>query len=121
MCARARERLMEIRNRIRDNLWVIVFLASARVLTACGDDSSGDGGGGSDSGTDVDPNSPVGVRRFIDSQIPGGVAKLQVPAMDKDIPVPPAPAAYPGRFDTTESKRYLGKLLFHDPVRTQRV
>jgi len=112
---------MEIRNRIRDNLWVIVFLASARVLTACGDDSSGDGGGGSDSGTDVDPNSPVGVRRFIDSQIPGGVAKLQVPAMDKDIPVPPAPAAYPGRFDTTESKRYLGKLLFHDPVRTQRV
>ena len=43
---------------------------------------------------------------------------MQVPDV---IPVPDAPAGYPGRFDITEAKRYLGKLLFHDPVRTQRV
>ena len=26
-----------------------------------------------------------------------------------------------GRYKTTEAKRYLGKLLFHDPVRTARI
>ena len=27
----------------------------------------------------------------------------------------------PDRYVTTEAKRYLGKLLFHDPVRTARI
>ena len=40
------------------------------------------------------------LRRFIDRQV-GGIDKLKVPA--------------------TEVKRFLGKLLFHDPVRTTRI
>jgi len=51
-----------------------------------------------------------------------GIDKLKVPAKDADIPVPRLPdgtVAY--RYQTTEAKRYLGKLLFHDPVRTARV
>ncbi len=69
----------------------------------------------------VDEISAQAVRKLVDSATPGGLAKLMVPATDANIPVPPAPQGYAGRFDTTEAKRYLGKLLFHDPVRTQRV
>jgi len=35
--------------------------------------------------------------------------------------VPPEDPARPGRYKTTEAKRYLGKLLFHDPVRSARI
>src|ERR1700693_6162197 len=66
-------------------------------------------------------NSPVQLRQFIGQQV-GGIDKLQVPATNAAIPVPPPPAgnvAY--RYETTEAKRYLGKLLFHDPIRTARV
>jgi hypothetical protein len=48
-----------------------------------------------------------------------------VPAKDADIPVPApragTPPEYKDRYKTTEAKRYLGKLLFHDPVRTARI
>lgn len=64
---------------------------------------------------------PQALRQSIGAAIPGGIARMMVPANDAGIPVPPAPAGYPGRFDTTEAKRFLGKLLFHDPVRTVRV
>jgi hypothetical protein len=68
-------------------------------------------------------NSPDGVRQYISAQA-GGIAKLTVPATDADIPVP-APVAGSGntpyRYETTEAKRYLGKQLFHDPVRTVRI
>jgi Di-haem cytochrome c peroxidase len=60
------------------------------------------------------------LRNFIGQQV-GGINKLRVPATNADIPVPPAPATQPDRYQTTEAKRYLGKLLFHDPVRTARV
>jgi cytochrome c peroxidase len=60
-------------------------------------------------------NSPTQLRRFIDQQV-GGIDKLKVPATDAGIPVPPGL-----RFQTTEAKRYLGKLLFHDPVRSARI
>lgn len=77
-------------------------------------------------GHDDDDMTPVGptaaeLRAYIDSTTPGGLARLRVPATDAEIPVPPSPAGYPGRYDTTEAKRYLGKLIFHDPIRTQRV
>ena len=52
----------------------------------------------------VDPISAAAVRAYIDGQIPGGRAKLQVPAADRAIPVSPAPQAYPGRFDTTDAE-----------------
>jgi cytochrome c peroxidase len=60
------------------------------------------------------------LRSFIDQQV-GGIDKLKVPATNADIPVPPAKAAEPDRYKTTEAKRFLGKLLFHDPVRTARI
>lgn len=83
---------------------------AALALVGCQDD-------------DTPPEGPTAaeVRELIDSTTPGGLASLMVPATDAEIPVPPAPADYAGRFDTTEAKRYLGKLLFHDPIRTQRV
>ncbi len=63
------------------------------------------------------------VRKYISSQV-GGLDKLTVPATDAAIPVP-APVAGSGntpyRYETTEAKRYLGKQLFHDPVRTVRI
>jgi len=60
------------------------------------------------------------VRQFIARQV-GGLEKLMVPATNADIPVPPGPATQPNRYETTEAKRFLGKLLFHDPVRTARI
>jgi hypothetical protein len=81
--------------------------------------SSSSGSGSSSSGGDI--VTAQDVRTLIETAIPGGADKLKVPATDDKIPVPPAPPGYAGRFDTTEAKRFLGKLLFHDPVRTQRV
>ena len=59
------------------------------------------------------------LRQFIDRQV-GGINKLMVPANDAAIPVPFDPAR-PDRYKTTPEKRFLGKMLFHDPVRTARV
>jgi Di-haem cytochrome c peroxidase len=64
--------------------------------------------------------SPTQLREFIDHQV-GGLDKLMVPADDASIPVPPEDPSRPGRYKTTEAKRYLGKLLFHDPVRSARI
>lgn len=66
-------------------------------------------------------NSPVAVRRLIDQQV-GGIARLKVPAKDGDIPLPKRPdGSVNPRYRMSEAKRYLGKLLFHDPIRTARV
>src|SRR5271156_1158347 len=67
--------------------------------------------------------SPEELRQYISTQV-GGLDKLTVPPTDAAIPVP-APIAGSGhtpyRYETTEAKRYLGKQLFHDPVRTVRI
>jgi cytochrome c peroxidase len=66
-------------------------------------------------------NSSTQLRRFIDTQV-GGIQKLMVPAHDADLPQPRFADGSPDpRFQTTEAKRYLGKQLFHDPVRTARI
>src|SRR6266581_9621588 len=66
-------------------------------------------------------NSPTQLRRFIDQQV-GGIALLIVPAHDSDLPQPRLPDGSPDPFfQTTEAKRYLGKQLFHDPIRTARI
>jgi cytochrome c peroxidase len=66
-------------------------------------------------------NSPTQLRRFIDQQV-GGIQKLMVPAHDSDLPQPRLENGSPDpQFQTTEAKRYLGKQLFHDPVRTARI
>jgi cytochrome c peroxidase len=60
------------------------------------------------------------LRGFIGRQV-GGLERLKVPADDLAIPLPPEDPSRPGRYRTTEAKRFLGKLLFHDPVRTSRI
>ena len=66
-------------------------------------------------------NSPTQLRRFIDEQV-GGIEKLMVPAHDSELPQPRLPDGSPDPlFQTTEAKRYLGKMLFFDPVRTARI
>jgi cytochrome c peroxidase len=65
--------------------------------------------------------SPVQLRQYIDQQV-GGIQKLQVPADDASMPVPrQADGSVNPRYQTTEAKRFLGKMLFHDPVRTARI
>lgn len=65
--------------------------------------------------------SPTQLRRFIDQQV-GGIQKLQVPQQDMDLPQPRLADGTPDpSFRTTEAKRYLGKMLFFDPVRTARI
>ena len=65
--------------------------------------------------------SSAKLRQFIDQQV-GGIDKLKVPANDADIPQPRLPDGSPDPFfKTTEAKRYLGKQLFHDPVRMVRI
>ena len=76
-------------------------------------------------GSDEDDRNESGashsrLRNFIGEQV-GGIDKLRVPAKNADIPVPPGPMAEPYRYETTEAKRFLGKMLFHDPVRTTRI
>jgi len=66
-------------------------------------------------------NSPTQLRRFVDTQV-GGIEKLMVPAHDSDLPQPRLSDGSPDPFfKITEAKRYLGKQLFHDPIRTARI
>jgi cytochrome c peroxidase len=66
-------------------------------------------------------SSPAQLRRFIDAQV-GGIQKLMVPARDADLPQPRLADGSPDPFfQITEAKRYLGKQLFHDPIRTARI
>src|SRR5690349_500276 len=61
------------------------------------------------------------LRQFISQQV-GGLDKLKVPENDADIHFPRQPDGIVNpRYKTTEEKRYLGKLLFHDPIRTARI
>ena len=69
----------------------------------------------------AEDNSPAQLRRFIDQQV-GGIQKLMVPADNDDIPQPRLANGSPDPlFQTTEAKRYLGKLLFHEPARATRI
>ena len=65
-------------------------------------------------------HAPAQLRAFIAAQV-GGLDKLEVPIDDSSIPLPPEDPERPGRYATTDAKRFLGKMLFHDPVRTARV
>ena len=92
-------------------------LAALAVTLLCGglaaahDDDEDDRGRGR--------GNAAQLRQFISGQV-GGLQKLMVPPDDASIPVPFDPAR-PDRYKTTPEKRFLGKMLFHDPVRTARV
>src|SRR5215470_12153174 len=69
----------------------------------------------------VGGSSPVQLRRFIDRQV-GGIEKLMVPATNEEIPQPRLADGSPDpQLQTTEAKRYLGKLIFHEPARATRI
>lgn len=72
------------------------------------------------SAADALRESSAKLRARIARQV-GGLETLRVPSNDSSIPLPPADPKRPGRYETTEAKRYLGKLLFHDPVRSTRI
>ena len=99
-----------------------VTVAAVAVTLLCGglalahdDDRDGDRGG------DRGSIAASFVRQFIGTQV-GGIQKLVVPADNASIPLPrQADGSVNPRFSTTEEKRFLGKMLFHDPVRTARV
>ncbi len=87
----------------------IRFAVAAALSAMCGSVASEQGIG------------PIQLRQFIDQRV-GGIEKLIVPALDTDIPQPRLDdGSLDPRFKTTEAKRYLGKLLFFDPVRTARI
>jgi cytochrome c peroxidase len=66
-------------------------------------------------------NSPSQLRRFIDQQVEG-IQKMMVPAHNTALPQPRLANGSPDpQFQTTEAKRYLGKLLFHEPARATRI
>ena len=71
---------------------------------------------------DSSENSPTQLRRFIDEQV-GGIQKLKVPDNDHlpQARLPDGTLTSDPRFQTTEAKRYLGKLTFFDPVTTARI
>ena len=70
---------------------------------------------------DYDNDDTYRLRQFIGEQV-GGIEKLKVPAKDTDIPVVrQADGTVAYRYQTTEAKRYLGKLMFHDPIRQARI
>jgi cytochrome c peroxidase len=64
------------------------------------------------------------LRQFIAGQV-GGIDKLKVPATLSALPGAQLPdgsdASSNPRYESTEAKRYLGKQIFHDPVRTARI
>jgi cytochrome c peroxidase len=61
------------------------------------------------------------VRALIDARV-GGIAKLRVPASDSELPQPRLETGeIDPLFKITEAKRYLGKLLFHDPIRSNNI
>jgi cytochrome c peroxidase len=66
-------------------------------------------------------NGPVQLRQYIHQQV-GGIQKLMVPAHDQDLPQPRLADGRPDPFfQITEAKRYLGKMLFHEPARMVRI
>jgi cytochrome c peroxidase len=93
---------------------------SASLLGGCDGGAEKSEPGSVATETEALSTGPARLRAFIASQV-GGLDKLTVPKDDAAIPLPPEDPTRPGRYATTEAKRYLGKMLFHDPIRTARV
>lgn len=88
------------------------FAIGIGALSSC--DHNHDGG--------RDPASSAQSLRELIAQVVGDPQKLRVPATDEALPQPRLPnGAIDPAFAVTEAKRYLGKQLFFDPIRTNRV
>ena len=107
----------------RDRRWVWslgVCSLTVSALAGCQAESSPGDDGSIAAASESLAIGSSGLRRLIARQV-GGLDKLRVPRDNASIPLPPEDPARPGRYRTTEAKRYLGKMLFHDPVRTARI
>src|ERR1041385_2128096 len=61
------------------------------------------------------------LRALIQARV-GSLSLLQVPARNEELPQPRgADGSLDSRYRITEAKRYLGKLLFFDPVRSSNI
>lgn len=103
--------------------WIRALAAAllcAGVAAACG--GSDDPMGPNPEPPDPGPGEVTDeLRDFIDQRV-GGIEKLMVPVGDADIPQPlVADGSVDPRFETTEAKRYLGKQLYFDPIRTNNI
>ncbi len=97
---------------------IVVSMIISGLLSGCGSDSKT---------KSVEPDviqpaelTAAQVRDHISTQV-GGLQNLKVPATNEEIPLPVVPDSKKEYIQTTEAKRYLGKQLFHDPVRTVRL
>jgi cytochrome c peroxidase len=73
------------------------------------------------SSTSTSVDGASGLRALIQSRV-RSLAALQVPAQNDALPQPRrADGSVDPRYQITEAKRYLGKLLFFDPVRTSNI
>ena len=67
------------------------------------------------------PFTAEDVRTVLNERV-GSIEALRVPDLDTDLPQPTLEGGgIDPRFELTEAKRYLGKFLFHDPIRSNRV
>ncbi|MBI4586239.1 MAG: hypothetical protein HY717_19690 [Planctomycetes bacterium] len=65
--------------------------------------------------------TPGQLRALLNQRV-GSLDKLRVPDRDEDLPQPRLPSGeIDPRFRITAAKRYLGKLLFHDPIRANAI
>jgi cytochrome c peroxidase len=72
-------------------------------------------------GARAEPLDAASVRALIDARV-GGLEKLRVPANDSDLPQPKLENGdLDPLFKITEAKRHLGKLLYHDPIRSNNI
>lgn len=66
-------------------------------------------------------NTAQSLREFLTARV-GSLTKLQVPARNEDLPQPLLADGSPDPlYKITEAKRYLGKQLYFDPVRMNRI
>jgi Di-haem cytochrome c peroxidase len=102
--------------------WPLPSALAVAVLLVCATAASGrDDDRDDDRDNDRHGSSAVQLRRFIDQQV-GGLDKLKVPPDNASMPVPRNPdGSVNPRFRMSEAKRFLGKMLFHDPVRSARI
>jgi cytochrome c peroxidase len=109
-----------MRNAPKGQLAALAVLASCGVAVGCGDRAIGQRELEQPASLIAD-NSSSNLRRLIDLQV-GGIEKLMVPVIDSDLPQPLLPdGSIDPRYEITEAKRYLGKQLYFDPVRTSNI
>ena len=109
---------MESKLMLARNKTLVISILISGFIVGCGNDSKPK----TVKPLIIKPAEPTAkeVREYITTQV-GDLNTLKVPATNDAIPLPPVAENKREYIKTTEAKRYLGKQLFHDPVRTVRM